>query len=155
MKKTYDPEIGNVQAKIARMLKVDDLVLNPNCEDIAKILAKETSSDWRKEFGMTTLKTFQRVATGLEDAKFGEDDMLQEALAEAMEKKEIRIMVVDKLTSGSWHEVIMKDGAIYLQVSFGASTHQSNLDLTKSVQFARSYWGTDLTSRMSDLIEML
>ena len=122
IKQHYDPEIGAVQSKIAGMLKLDDLVLNPYSEDNAKKLAKEPPySEWRREYGTTLLHVFQQAAAGLEEAKFGEDDMLREALVEALEKKEIGIRVVDKLTKSSKNEVVIEKGVLYLQVSFKLS----------------------------------
>ena len=134
MKRYYDPEIGAVQTKIAELLKVDDLMLNSYAEENATKLAKDSSSssDWRKEYGTALLKMFKQAATGLEEAKFGEDDMLQEALAEALTSKEIGIKVVDKLNRGSWHEVLVENGGLYLRVSLDASTSLVKIELTEN-----------------------
>jgi hypothetical protein len=50
-------------------------------------------------------------------AKFGEDEMLQEGLLEALEKKEIAIRVVDKLTDdkSTYNGCTIDDGVLYIE----------------------------------------
>lgn len=120
IEKDYEPEIGGVQKEIGEILAMPDIKLVPNFEENAKMLAAHSGKDWQPNFGRQTLAIFKQTAEGLKKAKFHEDDMLQEALGEALEKKEIQLKVVQKdkfKTRESWSEVILQDGAVVLHVS--------------------------------------
>jgi hypothetical protein len=117
----YDPEIGGLQKKIAEMLKDSEIKLNPNFEaNFAKLKESEKSSglraDWETCFGDFTLKYFDALRYTLDWKKFGEDDMLQEGFAEAVDKHEIVVRVVDSLESG-YNRCKVEGGILYLEVS--------------------------------------
>jgi hypothetical protein len=117
--KDYAPQIGAVEEKINKMLKTT-IKLNPMWdENFAALKAgKDVRDDWEKEFGNMVFLYFQGAATQMEYQKFGEDDMLQEGLLEAIEKHEIAFRVVDKLVQNhsSYNECLIEDGVLYIRV---------------------------------------
>lgn len=52
--------------------------------------------------------------------------MLQEGFQEAMSKGEVSLQVVEKLTSGSYNNVVIEDGVLVIQTT--PSTWWSNVD---------------------------
>lgn len=119
IEKQYNPEIDAVQKEMATVLNLPDVILNPNFEANAGVLAgNKDVRPWQATFGQQTLKHFQEMIEGLKKAKFHEDDMLQEGLTEALESKEFSLNIVKKLeTKETWNEILLKDGKVILNVS--------------------------------------
>jgi hypothetical protein len=121
IKLKWDGEIDAVTKKFADMFQKPDFKLNPRFEEnYAKLKENEKSAsldeDWDSRMGEYFRKYFEGAEYQLKYQKFGEDEMLQEGFNEAIEKGEIAIRVVDKLTQGSYNESIIEDGVLYLQV---------------------------------------
>lgn len=115
----YDTEIAQLQAKFDKVLNTP-LKLNPNWEaNYAKLKSsKKDSGTWEKRFGAAAKNYFDGCHNQLTYHKFGEDEMLQEGLLEALEKKEITIRVVDKLTDAknTYNGCAIEDGVLYIEV---------------------------------------
>jgi len=116
----YDPKIGEIQEAIGKLVGIPDIKLNPNFENNAAALAKagdQVRDDWDKQIGGATLGYFGGLKYQIEYAGFKDDDMLQEAFQEAIPKNEILLRVVDKLQNGTYHEILVEDGVLVIQVS--------------------------------------
>lgn len=119
----YDPEIENIRKRIAGIIKKDDIKLNPNWESCFTALKaardggnKDLREDWETQLGSMHKLYFEGVVSQLDWQKFGEDEMLQEGLNEAVEKGEIAFRIVDKL-GGGYNECVIEDGIMYLQTT--------------------------------------
>lgn len=119
VREKYDPNIEEVRSSIAALVNMPNLKLNPNFEHNANMLAKtpDQNSGWDKQIGGATLAYFSGVESQIKRAGFKDDDMLQEGFQEAVDKGEICFRIVDKLTKGSYNEVIIENGVLYVQVS--------------------------------------
>ncbi len=117
----YDAEIAPLQEKIDKVLGTP-LKLNPNWDaNFAKLKSsKKNDETWEKRFGAAAKNYFDGCLSQMTYHKFGEDEMLQEGLLEALEKKEITIRVVDKLTDdkNTYNGCAIEDGVLYIEVSF-------------------------------------
>ena len=119
----YEPKIGEVQAKLQKILALPVLTLTPNFEHNFAALAKyakdggprDLPRDWQKAFARVTMLYFEGLAHQLEYAGFGKDEMLQEGLQEAVEKNEIQLRVVDKLVKKTYHEVVIENGILTIK----------------------------------------
>lgn len=120
VREKYDPNVEEVRSSIAALVNVPNLKLNPNFEHNANMLAKtpNQNSGWDKQIGAATLAYFSGVEGQIKRAGFKDDDMLQEGFQEAIDKGEICFRIVDKLTKGSYNEVIIENGVLYVQVSY-------------------------------------
>jgi hypothetical protein len=131
----YDPKVEEVRSAIATLVNMPSLKLNPNFEHNSSMLAK-TASDhetWDKQIGAATLDYFSSVESVLKREGFGGDDMLQEGFQEVISKAEICFRIVDKLNKGTYNEVHVEDGVLYIQVRRISQTlwvHQRNVELT-------------------------
>ena len=143
IRQDYDPKIEDVRAKIAKMLGKDDFKLEPNWDDtFAKLSAekkrKGNSLDdaWESRLGYYTFSYFDGLQWMLDSKKFGDDDMLQEGFNEAVDKGEIAFRIVDKLKYGSYCEVVVEDGVLYIQT-------------------LADKWGTNATYAAESIIDQL
>jgi hypothetical protein len=121
IRKVYEAQIGEVKEKIAEILGSSDFTLDPNWLDNYKAMkAYKDQSAWREQiFGDAALEYFRGLQTQLEYQKFKDDEMMQEGLWDAVDKKTFKLRVVDKLELGGYYnEVVIKDGVAYIQVSF-------------------------------------
>jgi hypothetical protein len=116
----YDPNVEEVRSSIAGLVNMPNLKLNSNFEHNASMLAKSADQNpsWDTQIGSATLSYFSGVENHLKRQGFKGDEMLQEGFQEAVEKGEICFRIVDKLTKGSYNEVIIEDGVLYVQVSY-------------------------------------
>ncbi|GAM85435.1 hypothetical protein ANO11243_034420 [Dothideomycetidae sp. 11243] len=117
IKNDWDPKIGAVKQRLEAITGFKDLTITPNFEATFAALdgKPEMTSGWQKQLGQYTLAYFQGLVDNLTSAGFEKDDMLQEGLQEAMEKKEIKFEIVDKLSKGSYNEAVPEDGILYLR----------------------------------------
>lgn len=106
----------DVQEKLNKILG-QDISIVPNFEaNFEKLKSKaSTDSNWEDNFGNFHFLYFEGLVSQLQYDKFGEDDMLQEALLEAMEKRAVHFRIVDQ-TKRSYNETVIEDGILYLQV---------------------------------------
>jgi hypothetical protein len=119
VRESYDPEIGAFQKTIGELVGVPDIKLNPNFEQNASVLAQagdKVRSDWDKVLGGATLAYFDGLKYQLERAGFKGDDMLQEGFQEGVSKNEILFRVVEKLEKSNYHETLVEDGVLVMQV---------------------------------------
>ncbi|KLU85511.1 hypothetical protein MAPG_04534 [Magnaporthiopsis poae ATCC 64411] len=130
----YDEKIEETRKKMADMLERPDIKLVPNFEEAfakmteakAKDKKKEIRDDWQQNLGNFVRRYWEGLAYQAQYQKFGEDEMLREGLNETLESGEFRFRVVDKLKYGSYGEVVVEYGAIYLQCR--PDTFGTNID---------------------------
>ena len=135
----YDPEIGKIQKKIGAAVNLPSIKLNPNFENNAIQLKKHgdvVGPDWNTNFGKFTYDYFYYLADQIQRDGFNGDDMLQEGFQEGVPKGEITLRVVDKLVKGSYNEVVIEDGVLYLQT-------------------VPTYWGTNIADTGTELMNLL
>jgi hypothetical protein len=115
----YDPNVEEVRSAIAALVNMPGLKLNPNFEHNATQLAKTPNQNegWDGQLGAATLSYFKGVEGCIKRQGFKDDEMLQEGFQEAVDKGEICFRVVDKLNKGTYNEVHIEGGVLYVQVS--------------------------------------
>ena len=113
----YEPEIEAVRKDVAEILGIPDVQLDPRLEDNAKVMTASDVRDWKANWGRTLLKIMKDAAEGLKNAGFKGDDMMQEAIQEALTEKKLTIHYDAEAAKGQWNAVALKDGVILLQVS--------------------------------------
>ncbi|KZV98884.1 hypothetical protein EXIGLDRAFT_274983 [Exidia glandulosa HHB12029] len=103
-----------------------------------KLLQFPNEISWFKDRINSTVpdfiaRYFKAVVRNLEEAKFGSDDMLQEAFVESTEKQIVRFEVVDKLQNGkSYNDTLFVDGEYRVQTmpkSFGSNLDDTGRDV--------------------------
>lgn len=126
IKNDYEPKIGAVQAKFQKILATPTFDIEPNFEyNYAAIKAfaktsKQSNSyprEWQKSLGRFTLDYFHEFAEVMENKGFGDDDMLQEGFKESVEKNQITLRIVDKLSKGNYNEPVIENGVLYIQTT--------------------------------------
>jgi hypothetical protein len=117
--KDWEAQIGALQTKVDKMLGTS-IKLNPNWdENFAKLKAsKDVRGNWERDYGSVVYQYFDGALGQMNYHKFGEDEMLQEGLLEAVEKKGIALRVVDKLTQAkaTYNGCAVEDGVLYIEV---------------------------------------
>ncbi|KAL2880844.1 hypothetical protein SGCOL_003871 [Colletotrichum sp. CLE4] len=133
VRQDYDDKIEETRKKLADMLEKPDVVLCPNFEaNFEKIKAaagkkgSEVRSDWEGNMGAFTRMYFEGLVYQMSYQKFGDDEMLREGFNEAVEKGEIHFRIVDKMAYATYGEVVLEDGAIYVQTQ--AHNFGTNVD---------------------------
>ncbi|CAM1509909.1 Fc.00g002440.m01.CDS01 [Cosmosporella sp. VM-42] len=127
IRKEYTGQIAPVQQKLNKILG-KEIPLDPNFEAVFEKLkaGPHSPNEWEDRVGEYIRLYFQALNEYLEREKFGEDEMLQEGLTEAIENNTIRFRIVDK-TVGYYNEAIIEDGVLYLQTTpsnFGTNISQ-------------------------------
>jgi hypothetical protein len=137
----YTAQIGPLQEKFDKMLNTP-IKLNPNWdENFAKLKNFKEADSWEKQdskdgtrpfekrFGAAAFNYFEGALSQMNYHKFGDDDMLQEGLLEALEKKEIVIRVVDKLADekATYNGCTIEDGVLYIEVGIPFRRVAANL----------------------------
>ena len=126
IKNDYEPKISAVQAKFQKILATPTFDIEPNFEsNYAAIKAfaktrKQSDSiprEWQKSLGRFTLDYFHEFADVMENKGFGDDDMLQEGFKESVEKNQIALRIVDKLSKGNYNEPVIENGVLYIQTT--------------------------------------
>ncbi|TPX18166.1 uncharacterized protein E0L32_002675 [Thyridium curvatum] len=135
VREEYDPKIDEVRAKIAKLLQREDIKLDPGFEAVCARLEAESKrpgtdlrDDWQRSLGNIAHSYFDGAAYTLEYLKFGEDDMMREALNEELAKGVVALRVVDELQNGSYCDCVVEDGTLYLQAkptTWGVNTGQA------------------------------
>ncbi len=138
IRSNYDPKIAATQTKIGALLEKPDIKLVPNFEDTfaklqaaSKVKGNDVRDDWQENLGEFALKYFEGLAWQMKSQKFEDDDMLREGFTEAVDKGEITFRIVDTLKYGSYGEVVIEGGVLYIQASFPfplSRSHKSGLD---------------------------
>lgn len=116
VRKDYNAEIGRTQEKLSAILQ-KTVTLEPNFEEVSSKLkaASDAPGSWEVNLGSFVRLYFEGLLGYLTREKFGEDDMLQEGLAEAVDKSIVQFRLVDELKA-SYNECVIEDGVLYLQV---------------------------------------
>ena len=120
----YAPKIEEVKARLQKLFAMPVLTLTPNFEHNFAAVSKHAQGDgasdlqreWQKQVGYVTAAYFEGLAHQVEYAGFGKDAMLQEGVQEAVEKNEIQVRVVDKLTRKTYNEVVIENGIMVIQM---------------------------------------
>jgi hypothetical protein len=120
VREDYEKPVVALQESIGKLVGVPGIVLKPNFENNATALANagdKVRDDWDSVLGRSSLSYFEGLESNLKYAGFKDDDMLQEGFQEGVHKNEILLRVADKLVSGSYHEILIDDGVLVIQVS--------------------------------------
>ncbi|KAH6695269.1 hypothetical protein F5X68DRAFT_257950 [Plectosphaerella plurivora] len=122
IKTEYDAKIDAVQKSIAAQIGKPDVKLVPNFEEAfatlkaaAAVKGSEVRDDWEKQLGYLVEQYFEGLDWQLKNIKIETDDLVQEGFNEAVEKGELVFRLVEKLQYGSYGEVVIEDGVLYLQ----------------------------------------
>ncbi|OAA56119.1 hypothetical protein ISF_07717 [Cordyceps fumosorosea ARSEF 2679] len=125
IKQSYDDKIADVRTRINTALK-REYTLEPGFE-AAYAKLSGTQAEFKENLGQFVFLYFEALAGGLVSQKFDSDDMMQEALNEAVESGKIAFRVVDKAQmKETYSEAVIEDGVLYLQTS--PDYYGSNID---------------------------
>ncbi|KAL8693453.1 MAG: hypothetical protein Q9218_001724 [Villophora microphyllina] len=125
----YEPKIDRVKAKLQKLFALPVLELEPNFEHNYAAIAAWMSHpknqkpdsyghrDWQKRIGEFTYEYFYQFAEVCENKGFGDDEMVQEGIQEAVEKNQIALRIVDKLDKGRYNECAVENGVLYIQTT--------------------------------------
>ena len=124
----YKSKVGELQQKFRQLLNLPTLSLIPNFEsNFAKITffianskkreVEDFPREWQKQFGWNIYEYFDYFFQGLDNKRFGDDDLMQEGFAEAVDKHEVGLRVVDKLQMGTYNECIIENGVLWMQTT--------------------------------------
>ncbi|KAL0939501.1 uncharacterized protein CTRU02_206111 [Colletotrichum truncatum] len=122
IRQDYDEQIEETRQKLADILEKPDIVLVPNFEsNFAKLKEEgskkksEVRDDWENNLGGFTKKYFEGLVYQMGYQKFEDDELLREGFNEAVEKGEVHFRIVDKMSYGTYGEVVLENGAVYVQ----------------------------------------
>ncbi|PNP80932.1 hypothetical protein FNYG_05747 [Fusarium nygamai] len=116
IREDYKPDIAKVQSDLKDIL-LKDITLHPHFEEVyEKLKQTKEGTDFNQYLGAFILNYFRGLVSTLKWRKFNSDDILQEALNEAMEKGEVHFRILNTV-AGSSGEAAIKDGILYLQTS--------------------------------------
>ncbi|KAF5642022.1 hypothetical protein F52700_3202 [Fusarium sp. NRRL 52700] len=108
IREDYEPDIADVQSELKNIIK-KDLTLVPNFkETYKKLKLTKEGTDFDQYIGAFILNYSRGLVSTLKWRKFDSDDMLQQALSEALENREVQFHILD--------EAAIEDGILYLQV---------------------------------------
>lgn len=113
IREDYEPDIASLQSDLKDILH-RDITLHPHFEEVyEKLKQTKDGTDFGHYLGAFILDYFRGLVSTLKWRKFDSDDMLQEALNEAMEKGDVHFRILDTV-AGSSGEAVIKDGKLYL-----------------------------------------
>lgn len=123
----FDKTIKEVNSSIAGILQTESVTLEPNFDDTFARFKKQAETDktklnypdrWQELLGSFTLLYFKGFAGQLDRRGFRDDEMLREALIDAVDSRKIEFRIVDQLQYRSDCEVVIENGVLYIQVCF-------------------------------------
>jgi len=142
----YEPKIGAVQAKFHTILVTPTFDLEPNFEhNYAALLAYNKNKkspqfghrDWQKKLGQLTLNYFSAFVETMEDKGWGDDEMVREGVKEAVEKNQIALRIVSKLSTGKlYNECVVEHGVLCIQTT-------------------AENWGTNISDPANELLDIV
>lgn len=91
----------------------------------------------------------------IERQGFKGDDMLQEGFVEGVPSKKIAIRVVEKTKNGSYNEVVLEDGVVYLQVWLFVSPPGTRLLTHPFFKTTPENWWCNVSDVGSGLLDLL
>lgn len=118
--RSYTPKIGEVQADIGKLVEMPDITLNADFDTVYAALATEHAKkplprdNWEDQLGSIALEYFRGLLTCMRWKEVGSDELLREAFAEAVTKKEARLRVVETTKSKNTGQCAVEDGILYL-----------------------------------------
>lgn len=116
----WEREAERTKKTFSEILQTD-VTLDPNFQQTYDALkaAKDASDDhWETNIGNFTRFYFEALASSLKSQNFDSDEMMREALVEALEKGTIAFRVVEQgKMKALYNECAFEDGVLYMQVS--------------------------------------
>lgn len=123
--RNWDAKLPQLIQSFQEALGLPVFTLSPNFEaNAAKLAAWDKThrkgtyplrNDWLQRFGEHTYGYFEGAFEMLKYRKFDEDDMLKEGFAEAIEKNELSLQVVDSLKRRSCNEAEVVEGVLVMK----------------------------------------
>jgi len=164
IREEYDPKIEDLRAKVAAMVGKPELKFEPNWDDaFAKLSAEKKrkgnglDDDWESRLGYYIQSYFEGLEWMMRSQSFADDDMLQEGFNEAVEKAQVAFRIVDKLKYGSYCEVVVEDGVLYIQVSNRPDFLPTDALLADNIlaQTLADKWGSNASYAAEKLVDQL
>ncbi|KAH8174832.1 hypothetical protein LIA77_06251 [Sarocladium implicatum] len=116
--KEWEQEAERTKKTFADILQTE-VTLEPNFQQTYDALkAAGGDGNWETNIGNFTRFYFEGLADGLRSQKFDVDDMMREALVEALEKGTIAFRVVEQgKMKKLYNESVFEDGVLYMQTT--------------------------------------
>lgn len=122
IKENYESRVAGIESRLAQIIGVDKIDVVVDFHAIYATLLAYYEKDkhyslqgFENVLGSRTIEYLESLPFALETDNFDKDDMLQEALQEAVSTKTIVVRLVDKLERNTYNETVIQDGKLYLQ----------------------------------------
>lgn len=116
----WEQQAEQVKKSFAEILQTE-VTLDPNFQhtyEALKAAADPNDNHWERNIGNFTRFYYEALASGLKSQKFDSDEMMREALVEAVEKGTVAFRVVEEgKMKALYNESVFEDGVLYMQVS--------------------------------------
>lgn len=122
-------ELAEVKERINKIL-AREIAIEPGFEAISAKLSgsKQVMETWRGQMGRFVISYYAALASWLKGQNFGDDDMLQEGLNEALSSGTIKFRVIDALRpENRYNQCTFEDGTLFLETTpeaFGVNIDQ-------------------------------
>lgn len=126
IRSSWDPHAESLREEFARIIGLSDIQLVPNFEANSEFISSRLKSnedgssgqqDYLERIGEVTKWYFDGLKDYLISSKFDKDDMLQEALQEAISSRVIGLRIVEKLEQKTYNETVFSDGGMWMQAA--------------------------------------
>lgn len=114
----WDAEAERIQKSFAEILQTE-IALEPKFQETYEALkaASDAPEHWETNLGNFTKFYFEALASSLKTQKFDSDEMMREAIVEALEKGRVAFRIVpDGQMKAIYNECAFEDGVLFMQV---------------------------------------
>jgi hypothetical protein len=122
IKENYESRVPGIESRLAQIIGVDKIDIVVDFHAIYATLLAYYQKDkqyslqrFEDVLGSRTIEYLESLPSALERDGFDKDDMLQEALQEAVSTKTVAVRLVEKLERNTYNETVIQDGKLYLQ----------------------------------------
>ncbi|CRG85931.1 hypothetical protein PISL3812_02934 [Talaromyces islandicus] len=122
IKENYESRVAGIESRLAQIIGVDKVAIVVDFQAIYAALLAYHGKDnqyslqgFEDYLGSRTIEYLESLPSALERDGFDKDDMLQEALQEAVSTNTVSVRLVDKLERKMYNETVIQDGKLYLQ----------------------------------------
>ncbi|KAL2210776.1 hypothetical protein CC79DRAFT_541079 [Sarocladium strictum] len=114
----WNPESERITKAISEIFQTE-VTIEPNFQETYdKLKAAKGEGDWEQNIGNFTRYYFDALEKALTRQKFDSDDMMREALVEAVEKNKVVFRIVEEGEMKKlYNEPAFEDGVLYLQTT--------------------------------------
>lgn len=140
----WEKDAEETKKKFSDILQTE-VALDPQFQqthDALKASSEIELDRWEGNIGDFTRFYFEALANGLKSQNFDSDEMMREALVEALEKGRIAFRIVEKSQMKAlYNECVFEDGILYMQVSKRTNARAGGLEADSYIDDSGALWG--------------